>query len=153
MTTEPQTGLQIREADETDLEDILALYAGPAMDDGKVLALDQAREVFAGMLRVPRYRLYLAEAEGVTVGTFALLIMPNLGHMGTPSGVLEDIVVAAGHRGSGIGRAMVGKAIELCRDAGCYKLTLSSNLSRARAHAFYQHLGFERHGYSFLVCV
>ena len=37
-----------------------------------------------------------------------------------------------------------------CRAAGCYKLTLSSNIARQGAHAFYDSLGFERHGYSFL---
>ena len=40
-------------------------------------------------------------------------------------------------------------AIGLCREKGCYKLMLSSNLKRARAHAFYDSLGFERHGHSF----
>jgi GNAT superfamily N-acetyltransferase len=38
-----------------------------------------------------------------------------------------------------------------CREAGCYKMALSSNLERDAAHAFYDTLGFERHGYSFRV--
>jgi GNAT superfamily N-acetyltransferase len=45
---------------------------------------------------------------------------------------------------------MVRQAIELCRDKGCYKLALSSNSRRSRAHAFYESLGFKRHGYSFV---
>jgi predicted GNAT family acetyltransferase len=37
------------------------------------------------------------------------------------------------------------------REAGCYKMALSSNVKRAAAHAFYESLGFERHGYSFVI--
>ena len=52
-------------------------------------------------------------------------------------------------QGNGIGKAMMGFALGLCRDKGCYKLVLSSNASRERAHAFYESLGFKRHGFSF----
>jgi hypothetical protein len=46
---------------------------------------------------------------------------------------------------------MMEHARALCRAAGCYKMALSSNLTRERAHAFYDSLGFARHGYSFQV--
>jgi len=42
------------------------------------------------------------------------------------------------------------KRRQACRSAGCYKLALSSNLKRAGAHRFYDSLGFERHGFSFV---
>ena len=47
-------------------------------------------------------------------------------------------------------RAMMEHAREACRKAGCYKLALSSNLRREDAHKFYDSLGFERHGFSFV---
>jgi GNAT superfamily N-acetyltransferase len=71
--------------------------------------------------------------------------------MGTPSAVVEDVVVDATHRGHGIGRAMMTHAVGVCRSKGCYKMALSSNLKREKAHAFYDSLGFERHGYSFRI--
>ncbi len=46
---------------------------------------------------------------------------------------------------------MMNYAIKLCRENGCYKVALSSNLKREKAHAFYEKLGFKKHGYSFLV--
>lgn len=143
--------LLIREAAEADLAAILRLLAQPAMDDGKVIGLERARDIFAQIRSVPDYTLYVAERETEVVGTFALLIMSNLGHLGTPSGVLEDIVVADASHGLGIGRQMVEYAIALCRTKGCYKMVLSSNLRRKDAHAFYEHLGFERHGFSYRV--
>jgi len=38
-----------------------------------------------------------------------------------------------------------------CRLASCYKMALSSAIGREAAHQFYDALGFERHGYSFLI--
>jgi len=50
-----------------------------------------------------------------------------------------------------VGRAMMAHAMRLAHEAGCYKLALSSNQKRERAHAFYESLGFQRHGLSFLI--
>jgi GNAT superfamily N-acetyltransferase len=46
---------------------------------------------------------------------------------------------------------MMEHALAECRIRGCYKTSLSANLKREPAHAFYESLGFERHGYSFRV--
>ena len=54
-------------------------------------------------------------------------------------------------QGRGIGKQMMRFAMDRARAASCYKLALSSNLKRDAAHAFYDSLGFQRHGYSFLV--
>ncbi|MGQ9779804.1 MAG: GNAT family N-acetyltransferase [Bacillota bacterium] len=143
--------LVIREAKEEDLPSLLALYAELDGDEGRVLGLDEARAIFARLQRYPNYRIYLAVLDGEVVGTFALLIMDNLAHHGAPSGIVEDVVVKAVHRGRGIGRQMMEYAYARCREAGCYKMALSSNLKREAAHRFYERLGFKKHGYSFAV--
>ncbi len=149
--------LHIRQATEADLPAVLALYAQPGMDDGDVLSPGEARELFAQFARYPNYRLFVAceggEAGegGEVVATYALLVMHNLAHRGTPSAIAEDVVVAPGRQGQGIGRQLMAHAIEQARQAGCYKLALSSNSKRAQAHAFYDSLGFKRHGLSFLI--
>lgn len=85
------------------------------------------------------------------VGTFELMIMDNLAHMGAPSGIVEDVVVRSDIRNQGIGKKMMLFALDECKKNGCYKMTLSSNLKRERAHRFYKSLGFDKHGYSFQV--
>lgn len=142
-----------RPASQADLSAILRLYAQPALDDGNVLALPDAVRIFERILSYPDYRLYVALMEDQIVGTFAMLIMDNLAHLGAPSAVVEDVAVDPAYQGRGIGKQMMRYACELAGEKGCYKLVLSSNLVRERAHAFYESLGFERHGYSFHVSI
>jgi len=141
----------IREADEADLPAVLALYAQPGLDDGRVLSLDQARDTWRHFARYPSYRLFVAKEGGAVVATYALLVMHNLAHQGTPSAIAEDVVVSDARQRRGLGRQLMAHAIEQARVAGCYKLALSSNAKRASAHAFYRSLGFQQHGLSFLI--
>jgi ribosomal protein S18 acetylase RimI-like enzyme len=143
--------LTIREATRADLPCVLALYAQPELDNGHVLPLQDAESLFARFAQYPDYKLYVAEQDRQIVGTFALLIMDNLGHLGAPSAIVEDVVVDPALHGNGIGQAMMRFAMARAHEKNCYKLVLSSNAKRERAHAFYEQLGFERHGYSFRV--
>ena len=141
----------LHEATEADLPAILSLYGQLGEDDGAVLDLAEAGRIFARMRTYPDYRLYIARRDDRIVGTFALLIMDNLGHQGARSAILEDVVVAKELRGQGIGRSMVLFANHLCQAKGCYKLALSSNRNREAAHRFYESLGFARHGFSYAI--
>ncbi len=148
--TEP-AHVTMREAVDADLPAILSLIGQPDMDNGEVLGLDMARTLFARLKRYPDYRIYLAQRGSEIVGSYALLVMDNLGHLGAPSAIVEQVLVAPSAQGGGIGRAMMRHAMACAHKAGCYKLVLSSNIKRTRAHAFYDSLGFVRHGVSFLV--
>jgi ribosomal protein S18 acetylase RimI-like enzyme len=144
--------LSCREVSKADLHDLLRLYAQPDLNDGKVLPPFEAEHIFERMARYPDYKIYVAVSNGQIVGTFALLIMDNLGHMGAPSAVIEDVAVDPEWQRRGVGKMMMCYALQKYGEKGCYKAVLSSNLKRERAHAFYESLGFERHGYSFRVC-
>jgi len=141
----------IRQAGEADLPAVLALYAQPDLDNGVVLNEDEAKAVFAQFARYPNYRLFVALREDAVVGTYALLVMHNLAHRGAPSAIAEDVVVDRACQGQGIGRQMMAHALQLAKEAGCYKLALSSNRKRKDAHAFYESLGFQQHGLSFVM--
>ena len=143
--------LLIRPAAPADLHMVLELYAQPELDAGVVLPVETATQLLERFADYPDYTLYVAERGGDIVGTFALLVMHNLGHLGAPSAIVEDVAVAPTSQGQGIGKAMMQFALDLCRNKGCYKLMLSSNAKREHAHAFYESLGFERHGFSFRV--
>ncbi|MDO9251967.1 MAG: GNAT family N-acetyltransferase [Hydrogenophaga sp.] len=146
--------LLIREATEADLPGVLALYGQSGLDNDAVLTVAQAREVFQQFARYPSYRLFVACEPAFpdsVIATYALLVMHNLAHCGAPSAIAEDVVVHPQRQGLGIGRQLMAHAIEQAREAGCYKLALSSNARRQAAHTFYESLGFQRHGLSFVI--
>ena len=143
--------ITIREIQSEDLERVLELYREGEIGAQESFSPEEARAQLAAFRKYPSYRVFVAEFDGEIAGTYELLIMDNLAKRGQRSAIVEDVAVTKRHRGRGIGRAMMRHAIELAKDARCYKLTLSSNLNRDDAHAFYGALGFEKHGYSFRV--
>ena len=143
--------LAIREAKKDDVSAILELYRNADLEGEPAFTVKEAEAHLAVFSRYPSYRIFVAVVDEKVVGTYELLIMENLAKGGRKSGVVEDVAVSPQFRGQGIGRAMMTHAREQCKQAGCYKFVLSSNLKRADAHAFYESLGFEKHGYSFRV--
>lgn len=127
------------------LELLEDLNDGVASDEGRM------RQNWAKMKQYPYYKVFIAEDEDRIVGTFCLLICENIGHDGKKFAILENVVIKSGVRGQGLGRKMLGEALELAKRENCYKLMLSSNSQRQDAHRFYESLGFKRHGISFLV--
>jgi GNAT superfamily N-acetyltransferase len=142
--------IKIREARAADLPGILSLHAELESGDGDILPVEEARKIFLRIRKYPDYRIYVAVSDREIIGTFALLVMDNLAHMGAPSGIVEDVVVHRNWQGKGIGKQMMEFAMGYCREKGCYKVALSSNLKRDSAHHFYESLGFQKHGYSFM---
>ncbi|PJI99368.1 L-amino acid N-acyltransferase YncA [Acidovorax sp. 69] len=146
--------VHIREARPGDLESVLSLYAAIEDSPADVLTLEEAQAMWQQFARYPSYRLWVAcdtAVQDAVVGSYALLIMHNLAHRGSPSAIVEDVVVESSQQGRGIGRQMMAHAMQQAREAGCYKLALSSNARRAGAHAFYESLGFAQHGLSFVI--
>lgn len=142
--------IKIRKSTISDLPSVLMLYSHLGMDDGRVLTLKDAKKVFDKIKKYPDYKIFVAKVNKKIVGTFALLILDNIAHMGAPSGLIEDVVVHPDFRRKGIGKQMIKFALDYCRKKGCYKVALSSNKNRMEAHAFYESLGFQVHGYSFI---
>lgn len=147
------TAVRIREARVEDVVNILELYRGAGIGSEEAFTPEQAQLQLEAFRKYPNYRVFVAELNGKLVGTYELLIMDNLAKRGRKSAIVEDVAVAESNRGCGIGRMLMQHAMQQARTTGCYKLVLSSNLRRAGAHAFYESLGFEKHGYSFVVSI
>jgi len=65
----------VRQAVETDLPAILGLYAQPEIDDGSVLSVEDAEQIYRSFAAYPDYRLFVAIDGARVVGSYALLIM------------------------------------------------------------------------------
>ena len=144
--------LHIVRAERSDIATLLTLYTAAGLDTRGPHDETTARSAWDRMhLAVPGVRVFLAQRAGIAVGTYTLFILPLLAHAGAPEAIVEDVAVHPEAQGQGIGRALMQHAMGLAREAGCYKLALSSNQRREQAHAFYERLGFARHGVSFAV--
>jgi ribosomal protein S18 acetylase RimI-like enzyme len=90
----------------------------------------------------PRQLLVVAELDGHVVGTLQLSFIPSLTYRGGERAQIEAVRVDAGSRDRGLGRAMVGWAIEHVRARGCRLVQLTTDQRRPDALRFYQSLGF-----------
>ncbi|MGQ9571731.1 MAG: GNAT family N-acetyltransferase [Dehalococcoidia bacterium] len=144
--------LSIRPAREADLAAITELLG--QMDETMYPARPQADSatrlgIFRQIAADPHQHLLVAETDGRIVGTAHLVVIPHLSRSCKPSAVVENVVVDEAHRGKGVGAALMRAVEQVAREAGCYKLTLSTNLARSGAQRFYSRLGWKRTHYGF----
>jgi GNAT superfamily N-acetyltransferase len=137
----------IRRATKSDVPRLIEMYQqlsldNPREDLGPPLPSGYA-ETFRMIDADPKQHVLVADLDGRVVGSLVLIIVPNLSHQGTPWAEIENMVVDETVRGRRIGESLVQRAIHIARDAGCYKLTLTSNMRRTEAHRFYERMGFE----------
>jgi GNAT superfamily N-acetyltransferase len=132
----------IREAGPEDLAPIRRLYEQLHPKDPQ---LDGARadEIFTTILGTPGLHLYVLEDEGAVVATTYLNLIPNLTRGGSPYAVIENVVVDAERRGSGLGKELMAGTLQAAWDAGCYKVMLMTGSQTPATHAFYRRCGFD----------
>ena len=136
--------LKIRKATEKDIPRLLELYRQLAFEPEKFKAAPVAdcKKVLAAAAKVPGYTLLVAEEDGEVVGTTVLAILPGFAHGTAPFGVIEYVVVDEKKRSKGIGKVLMEYCLERAKEAGCYKVMLTSDKRRERAHKFYKTIGF-----------
>ena len=133
----------IRPATPEDLAGVLALYrqlnpGDPALD------VAGAAPVWAAVLGSGLTTPFVAEIEGRLVSSCTLAIVPNLSRGARPYGVIENVVTDAGHRRSGLGRAVLEAALDKAWAANCYKVLLATGSRRESTLRFYEGVGFTR---------
>jgi ribosomal protein S18 acetylase RimI-like enzyme len=139
--------VEIRQATRDDVPAIVGLLADDALgrereDTGTPLDAGYLA-AFEAIARDANQLLVVADDHGAVVGCLQITFIPGLSRKGQWRGQIESVRVASGRRGAGIGRALLEWAIAACRVRGCGSVQLTTDKSRARAHAFYARLGFE----------
>ncbi len=76
------------------------------------------------------------------VGTCTVNLCANLSWSGRPYAIIENVIVAPGQRGKGIGTAVLTFAQDYARDCGCYKVALMTGSKKPETLGFYERAGF-----------
>lgn len=89
--------------------------------------------------------LYVAESAGKVVG-YVYAGMEGTDYMALrgPAGALYDIVVDPDHRGKGIGRQLLTKALAMLKDRGAPRVVLSTAQGNEAAQHLFESAGFRR---------
>ncbi|PRD41397.1 GNAT family N-acetyltransferase [Phyllobacterium phragmitis] len=141
-----EDALTFRKAVLRDLPDIVAMLAddelGAKREDTSLPLHGRYLSAFEAIDRDPNQFLAVVEAENKIVGCLQISFIPGLSRIGLWRGQIESVRIARDFRGGGIGRKMIGWAIEQSRARNCGVLQLTTDKSRVDAHRFYKSLGF-----------
>jgi GNAT superfamily N-acetyltransferase len=139
-----QAQVRIRSArigDESQIED---LYRQLHEDDYVSPGVAAMRRGLRALLKRPDEILLVAVESRRIVGTNHVLIFRHLGRALKPAAIIENMVVDSRARGAGVGDQLMEAALKIARRRGCYKLSLTSNRKRPKAHRFYEKFGMRR---------
>jgi GNAT superfamily N-acetyltransferase len=139
--------VMLRTATDADIAAIVGLIAADQLGATRDGVRDEAdlaayTAAFRSIDADPAHVLVVAERDGQIVGTLQLSFLPGLARRGALRAQIEAVRVAERERGSGLGAAMMGWAIDEARRRGCALVQLTTDKTRADAHRFYARLGF-----------
>ena len=137
MTTPTaDTGVRIRSRqphDDVRIADLAAQLGYPGTGRDVRARLDRMRDP-------DQYGVYVAELDGRVVGWIGLYIFRTVETDGHAE--ISGLVVDESCRSRGIGAALVRAGEAWARDRGCDTITVRTNVTRERAHAFYLREGY-----------
>ncbi len=142
------TEVGFREAGRGDLDAMVALLADDPLGQTRETAAhdDVARNAytraFEAIMDDARNRLIVAETGGQISGCLQLTFIPGLTYTGGERAQIEGVRIRKDLRGGGLGKGMIGHAIDLARARGCTLVQLTTDKRRPEAIAFYGSLGF-----------
>jgi GNAT superfamily N-acetyltransferase len=97
-------------------------------------------QVIEDVLSSEHHVIYIATDGDTPVGFIYLALIPNI-RRGYSYGLVQDLFVIDSQRGKGIGKALFQKAKEYCTENSIPTIKLTSDLSLADAHQFYESQG------------
>jgi GNAT superfamily N-acetyltransferase len=140
--TADRVGVSVRDARPVDAEVVARLLAGGSIRASEdVTDIGPYRSAIEEISAGPGTVL-VAVADGAVVGVCQLLVFRHIQQQGGRCAEIESMHVAEDLRGRGVGSVLLQAAVQRARDAGCYRIQLTSNKVRGDAHRFYTRHGF-----------
>ena len=132
----------LRHATRGDLDALLALYA--QLNPGDIVApRERLAAILERIVASNDLAIVVATLDGVVAATCYLNVIPNLTRGGASYAVIENVVVDADRRGTGLGKKIMAHTLQAAWDAGCYKVMLMTGSRTPATHQFYKACGFD----------
>jgi ribosomal protein S18 acetylase RimI-like enzyme len=128
----------IRDAQTGEEEAIAALIRELAA--GEEVASGATRDLVSRYVALPDSSIIVAERDGALVGVLTCFVRPGLFH-GGPWASIEELVVTAEARGTGVGDALVAEAMRRFETAGCLEVGVSTEFDNEAAKRLYRKHG------------
>lgn len=84
--------------------------------------------------------IYVADKNGLIVGTVRLLSEPKFYHQGRCAGHIEDVATHKDYLGQGVARGLIEHVINVCQERSYYKIILDCSEDLIN---FYEKFGFK----------
>jgi putative acetyltransferase len=143
--------IRVRRAEPSDAPALVQLAESVGREEGRwILAADGWRSIgderryLKTVLRHPDAAVFVADDDGSVVGRLSLSRDP---HPASRHVADVGLMVAASHRGKGIGRMLLEAAVDWARKFEIRKLELHVFPWNEPALRLYESFGFEREGY------
>lgn len=137
--------MEIREAKEDDLQQLLELYLH-LHEQSVPEESEHLATVWNKILNNEDYHLIVAQEDGRIVSTITCVIVPNLTRNVSAYALLENAVTHPEYRGRGLATACIAYAEKLAMENGCYKMMLITGSSNPKTHKVYKNAGFFSEG-------
>jgi GNAT superfamily N-acetyltransferase len=123
---------------------LITLLQHGALEDGTEdpSDLNTYRAALEEIQATGRSDVLVAELDGEVVGMCQLIVFRQFQRHGGLCAELESMHVHPDVRGRGIGAQLLDASVDAARQAGCYRVQLTSNGQRTDAHRFYERHGF-----------
>lgn len=135
----------IRKARSTDADDLKVLYFEylthfPPKEEQD---MNLWRHLLDKFEKDDNMYLLVIEEDGKAVSSIQMAIIESLTHNVSPFAVIENVVTHIDYRNKGYASALLGKASEIAREHGCYKISLETGSNKESTLNFYRKNGFE----------
>jgi GNAT superfamily N-acetyltransferase len=142
--------LYIRDALESDVDDLIELLLGEKIRDPGFMQANRDNPNFVGdyldairdISATNGNYLLVADLDGRAVAMVQLVTFRHFQHRGGRCAEIESMHVAPSHSDTDLGSQLLEYAASRARDLGCYRMQLTAGTKRQHTHKFFQDHGF-----------
>lgn len=138
----------IRKANESDLDDILALINSPEADNGTAMESRDANTVYQSILDDSNYFQIVASTEQGVIAIVTLVIVMQMTHEGSTTAFVTDLIISQDVSDAAekttIAFDLMQYTTNLAEEYGCYKVIFNNDYHQALIESSGQKLGLEK---------